>query len=95
MPAMLRHAQKKGAKRVGIMVPNTGWGRSNAKAAQRYQERESAPKILKSVWYNWGEKEMLRHYRILLSAGADAVILVANDIEGSRLVHQLAAVDGD
>ncbi|RDH81823.1 MAG: ABC transporter substrate-binding protein [endosymbiont of Seepiophila jonesi] len=95
MPALLRHAQKKGAKQVGIMVPNTGWGRSNAKAAQRYQERESAPKILKPVWYNWGEKNMLRHYRVLLSAGVDAVILVANDIEGSRLVHQLAAIDGD
>ncbi len=95
MPTLLRHALEKGAKRVGIMLPNTGWGRSNAKAAQRYQEHESAPKILKSIWYHWGEKEMLRHYRILLSAGVDAVILVANDIEGSRLVHQLAAVDDD
>jgi len=94
MPTMLQHALEKGAEQVGIIVPNTGWGRSNAKAALRYQEHESAPKILKPVWYNWGEKDMLRHYRLLLEAGADVVILVANDIEGSRLVHQLAALDG-
>ncbi|MEN8131091.1 MAG: ABC transporter substrate-binding protein [Pseudomonadota bacterium] len=95
MPVMLQHARSKGAKRVGILVPNTGWGRSSAKAAQRLQKLQSDISILKPVWYNWGEKEMLRHYLALQDAGADAIIMVANDIEGSVLVRQLEQVEAD
>ncbi len=92
MPHMLRHAAAKGLDRVGLLVPNTGWGRSNVKAAQRYQEVDDQPQVIGPVWYNWGEQDMLRHYRTLRKLGAEAVILVANDIEGSTLVRQLGAL---
>ncbi|MEN8178724.1 MAG: ABC transporter substrate-binding protein [Pseudomonadota bacterium] len=93
IPTMLKSAVDKGVNRVGVLVPNTGWGRSNTKALDRYQVTNPEPKILKPVWYNWGEKEMLRHYMTLIESGAEAVILVANDIEASRLVSQLATLD--
>ncbi len=92
MPVMLRHAAEQGAEVVGLLVPNTGWGRSNAKAARAYESKAGQPKLLKPVWYLWGEKDMLRHYRKLREAGAQSIILVANDIEGSQLVRQLAEI---
>ncbi|MEN8130025.1 MAG: ABC transporter substrate-binding protein [Pseudomonadota bacterium] len=92
IPVMLQHAVDKGISQVGVLLPNTGWGRSNAKAINRYQATNSELKILEPVWYNWGEKVMLRHYMRLVDAGAEAVILVANDMEGSLLVSQLATL---
>ena len=93
MPVMLHYARSKGAKRVGLLLPNTGWGRSNVKAALNYYEKESQPEIIGPVWYNWGESDMLRHYRLLLNRGMDALVLVANDIEGAVLIRQLASVE--
>ncbi len=93
MPHMLRHARGKGVGRIGLLVPNTGWGRSNVKAAQRFQEQADGLRTLEPVWYNWGEPDMLRHYRTLQRLGAEAVILVANDLEGSTLVRQLGEIN--
>lgn len=93
MPAMISHAAALGARRLGVLLPNTGWGRSNLGAAQRHHAANPTPELLAPVWYNWGEEDMLRHYRSLLERGADVVILVANDIEGGRLVRQLGGVD--
>lgn len=93
MPVILAHALSKGAQQVGILLPNTGWGRSNARAAQRYAELNPQPVIVDSVWYNWGDKNLLGPYQTLTRAGAEAVVLVANDIEASILIRQLADVD--
>jgi branched-chain amino acid transport system substrate-binding protein len=92
MPVMLRHAQAKGLGVVGLLLPNTGWGRSNEKAARRYGAMHEHPVILEPVWYNWGDKDMLSHYWRLLKMGAEAIVLVANDIEGALLVRQLEDV---
>jgi branched-chain amino acid transport system substrate-binding protein len=93
MPVMIEHAKRKGAQTIGLLLPNTGWGRSNLQAAVRYAAGVDRPELLEPQWYNWGEQDMLRHYRALTVAGADAIILVANDIEGGLLVRQLGAVD--
>ncbi len=89
MPVMLNHAKRLGASKVGLLVPNTGWGRSNASAARKYLETTEALNLVDTIWYNWGEKDMLRFYSDLKRKGVDALILVANDIEGSVLVRQL------
>jgi branched-chain amino acid transport system substrate-binding protein len=90
MPVMLKHAESSGFKRVGLLMPNTGWGRSNQKAAKAYLNQVGTPVLADEVWYNWGEKDMLQHYERLRQAGIDALVLVANDIEASLLVRQLA-----
>jgi branched-chain amino acid transport system substrate-binding protein len=89
MPAMLRHLKGRGATRVGLLVPNTAWGRSNVRAASIYMGSERDLHLLDPVWYNWGEQDMLQHYRELVAAGANAIVLVANDLEGSLLVRQM------
>jgi branched-chain amino acid transport system substrate-binding protein len=86
---MIRHAHALGASKVGLMVPNTGWGRSNVAAAKHYLSGTGEIQLVDTAWYNWGEKDMLRYYNELKSQGAEAILLVANDIEASVLVRQL------
>lgn len=89
MPAMVEHLQKLGIHKIGAMLPNTGWGRSNEKALVSTDIRNSDIEVVHTQWYNWGESNMLQHYELTLAKGAEAVIFVANDIEGSMLVRQL------
>lgn len=89
MPAMLEHAYAKGARKVGVLLPNTGWGRSNQNALSKALAAKPNMQLVSTIWYNWGERDMLTHYKRQIAAGAEAVLLVANDIEGSLLVRQL------
>ena len=89
MPAMLAQAQAKGGARFGLLLPNTGWGRSNQKALDKALVTTPKADLVGTIWYNWGERDMLQHYRTLVDAGAQSVLLVANDLEGSLLVRQL------
>ncbi|MEW6165385.1 MAG: ABC transporter substrate-binding protein [Pseudomonadota bacterium] len=94
-PAMLRFARERhGARQVGVLVPNTGWGRSNSAALNK-----AAPglgvRIVGERWYNWGDKTLLPLLQELRNAGAEAIILVANEVEGALLVKEMAALPDD
>ncbi|MCR4378194.1 MAG: ABC transporter substrate-binding protein [Rhodospirillales bacterium] len=89
MPAMLKQALAKGGNKIGVLLPNTGWGRSNQKALEAALAHSPQAQLVGSIWYNWGEQDMLQHYRSLLSSGAQSVLFVTNDLEGSLLVRQL------
>lgn len=92
MPTMLRHAAKKGAKQVGLLLLNTGWGRSNHKAAEAYVAAHPEIKIVGTEWYNWADKSFLDKYAALKQAGAQAIVFVANHDEAGRLVREMAAM---
>ena len=70
MPAMLKHALGKGAGRVGLLLPNTSWGRSNLASAERYFHEASRLHLVGIEWYQWGDKTMLDKYQALRAAGA-------------------------
>ena len=91
MPTMLRHAAKKGSKRVGLLLVNTGWGRSNHKAAEAYVASHPEMKIVGTQWFNWADTTFLDKYTALKQAGAQAIVLVAN-FEASQLVREMAAL---
>lgn len=95
MPAMLGHAKKRGLKRAGLLLPNTAWGRSNEEAALAHAAHDPDIRIAKIRWYNWGDASLLEPYRDLLDAGADVLVLVANDREGSILLKEMAALPED
>ena len=59
MPTMLRHAAKKGAKQVGLLLLNTGWGRGNHKAAEAYVALHPEIKIVGTQWFNWSDTAFL------------------------------------
>lgn len=92
MPTMLRHAQSLNAKRIGILVPNTGWGRSNAQAAERFINETGAKIFTNVIWYNWGDLDYSAPYKAFQDWGAEAMVMVANDIEGSRVVRHVASL---
>ncbi len=91
-PALLRFARdQKQATRVGILLPNTGWGRSNSAALTK----AAAALGIKNVgerWYNWGDRSLMPQFQELRAAGAQAVVLVANEAEGAIFIKELAAL---
>ena len=90
-PAMLKFARtERAASRVGILLPNTGWGRSNRNALVT-AATAAGVSIVGEHWYNWGDPSLLEQYRSLRAAGAEAIILVANEAEGALLVREVAA----
>lgn len=91
MQAMLRQAGKTGAKRVTLLLPNTDWGRSSLRAAERAAGSANL-QIVGIDWYNLGETSLMLQYRNLLASGGQALLLVANEQEGVVLVNELAAL---
>lgn len=92
MPHMLDSAAQRGHARVGLLLTNTSWGRSNEAAAQRYAAGGGRAKIVQTAWYNWRDSTLLPGYKRLLAAGAQCVVLVANDDEAAILVREIAAL---
>jgi branched-chain amino acid transport system substrate-binding protein len=91
-PVFLRFAaQRHGAKKVGVLLPNTAWGRSNKAAIAKASPRTGV-KVVAERWYNWGDGSLIEAYLDLYRAGAQAVILVANEVEGAILVREMAAL---
>ena len=95
MPVMLKHALGKGAERVGLLLPNTSWGRSNLASAQRYFREATRPRSVGIQWYQWGDQSMLDKYQALRAASAQAIVFVANDSEAVILCRELAALPAD
>jgi branched-chain amino acid transport system substrate-binding protein len=71
------------ASKVGVLLPNTAWGRSNQAAIA-----QAAPGLKMSIvgqhWYNWGDASLLTQYRALREAGAQAIILFSS-VERARI----------
>ncbi len=95
MPVMLQHARGKGVKKVGLLLTNTAWGRSNEAAAKRYLATVGDLVSVGTAWYNWRDKSLIDKYQNLRKEGAEAIILVANDDEGATLVSEMSALPKD
>lgn len=90
LQVMMRHALKSGFRKVGLLVPNTEWGRSSLKAAEMTANKDTRQEIVDTRWYNWGDKSMIEHHQALRKAGAEAIVFVANDREAVLLVNEMA-----
>jgi branched-chain amino acid transport system substrate-binding protein len=92
MPKMLATAKQRGFDKVGLLLINTAWGRSNHAAAEKHAASSTGPKIVHAAWYNWKDNSLVDQYQKLLNAGAQAIVLVANDAEAAVLVKEVAAL---
>ncbi len=92
MPALLAAAKRRKLARVGLLMTNTSWGRSNAAAAERALPKLPGMKIVGTSWYNWRDTSLVAKYSQLRAAGAQAIVLVANDDEAAVLVREVAAL---
>ncbi|HSV29254.1 MAG TPA: ABC transporter substrate-binding protein, partial [Candidatus Omnitrophota bacterium] len=92
MPAMLAHARSQGIRKVGLLLANTAWGRSNLASAERAGGRFPDIQVVGKAWFNWGETSLLPQYKHLVAQGAKAILFVTNDVEGALLVREMAAL---
>jgi branched-chain amino acid transport system substrate-binding protein len=90
LQVMMRHARKSGARKVGLLLPSTEWGRSSLKSAELTASKDTHQEIVDTQWYNWGDPSMIERYQALRKAGAESVIFVANDREAVILVKEMA-----
>ncbi|HET9555181.1 MAG TPA: ABC transporter substrate-binding protein [Anaeromyxobacteraceae bacterium] len=88
--ALLGQARRRGLGRVGLLLSNTAWGRSCEAAAREWTAHHPGVRLAGTQWFNWGDETLLPRYRALREAGAQAVLLVANEGEGATLVRELA-----
>lgn len=92
MPFMMAEAQRRGLDRVGLLLTNTAWGRSNLAAVESYATSNAAPRVVGTAWYNWQERSLVDKYNKLQQAGAQAILLVANDDEAAILIKEIAVL---
>jgi branched-chain amino acid transport system substrate-binding protein len=93
LAALLSAARADGHQRVGLMLPNSGWGRSCHAAAEQHVQRHPGLQLLPPRWYNWGgETSLAEHYLALRQAGMQALVLVANEPEGGVLCRDMLAL---
>lgn len=78
------------ASRFGVLLPNTAWGRSNQAALAKAAVTQNVT-IIGERWYNWGDTSFLAQYQELREAGAQAIVLVANEVEGAAAVRDIAS----
>ena len=93
--AMLDYAVSKGARKLTVLLPTTGWGRSSEKAIKTHLLTHPELSITTTLWYMWGSKFLSDKYEVARKSGADVVILVANESEGSIFVQEMAALPQD
>lgn len=89
---MIRHAKQRGLHKVGVLTPNTEWGRSNVKAIQTFNRVDPQITLVGAHWYNWGDDSLLEPYQTLRAAGADVIFMISNEREGILLVKEIAAL---
>ena len=92
-PAFIAEAQKSGHKQIGVITPNTAWGRSNVAALEKAASTAGVT-IVGTEWYHWGEKTMINFVDRLVGRGAQTIVLIANEAEGAILARELAASRG-
>lgn len=95
MRALLDAAARRGLGKVGLLLPNTGWGRSCASAVSACRQDHPAPEVVSTRWYQWGEGSLVEHYAALRAAGAEAIVFVGNEGPGATLAREVAALPRD
>ncbi|MBI9113303.1 ABC transporter substrate-binding protein [Maridesulfovibrio ferrireducens] len=83
-----------GYRRPGLLLENTGWGRSNLKAMTEAAVAHGLqpPPV---QWFNWGVKDLTEGIFALKESEADVILLVANPPEGLVLVDSMVTMSSE
>ena len=86
---LVSQALAKGHTHIGLLLEQTGWGRSNEKAMRSALERRGLSPA--SVhWFHWGTVSFEDILNELRQSNVDVVLLVSNAPEGAHFVQQVA-----
>jgi len=89
---LTKMAASKGYKKLGLLLEQTGWGRSNEKAISE-AAREIGVDVAGVEWISWGAKSAEVQIDNLAEKGADVIMLVANANEGAVVLAGVANMD--
>ena len=89
-PFLVQSALRAGHRRLGMLLENTAWGRSNFKAMSEAAATLQLEQPLVE-WFQWGEKDLGNEIERLHRNGATAILLVANTNEGLIAARAMAA----
>ena len=90
MSKLVERAVRRGYRTLGLLVPNSGWGRSCVNAIEKKISTLANGPTLTQQFYNWGgETTLLPQYLALVNAGAQALVLVANESEAALLAGEI------
>ncbi len=88
--ALLRQAHARGYRKIGVLLPTIGWGRSNHAALVRQLPALPEMQLAGVEWFTMaGEPVLVDRYLALRRAGAEALMLVANEREGAQLLREI------
>jgi len=87
---LIEQALQKGYQKPGLLLEQTGWGRSNEQAMTTALANEGlTPAGIQ--WFNWGTTDMTEQINNLANDQADVIMLVANSPEGVAAVNTVAS----
>ena len=90
--AMLRRASTAHkARRVCAVLPNTSWGRSGQGVISS-RAGALGLSVVATRWYNWGDKAFGEILSACRAGDAQAMLLVANEVEAALIVREMAAL---
>lgn len=89
-PAFIAEAKKSGHTQIGVITPNTAWGRSNVASIEKASLADGV-NVAGVEWYHWGEKTLIGQFNNLLARGAQTIVFIANEAEGAILAREVAA----
>ncbi len=88
---LVREAVRMGYQRPGLLLEQTGWGKSNERAiGDALKQRGLAPVGIE--WFQWGITDMTDMVQALVAANADVILLVANPLEGAVAIQTMASL---
>ncbi len=92
MPAMIDHARSLGTRRVGMLLPDSDWGRGQLAAAERIIAGDPSFRIVGTQWFGVDDQGVLEKYYALRDARAQAILLVADATQAELLLREVAAL---
>lgn len=96
MPCIVRHAARRGHRRLGMLTLANAWGRSNEAALKSAVAvagpDTSAPRLAATEWHDASDNSavMRARYQRLLDQDAEAVVLVASVDDSCALLTAMA-----
>lgn len=87
---LIQQALRAGFQRPGLLLEQTGWGRSNEQAMVRALADQGL-RPARVEWFHWGTQDVSPQLDRLRDARADVIMLVANAPEGLTVLRSTAA----
>ncbi|MFT5450786.1 MAG: C4-dicarboxylate-binding protein DctP [Enterobacterales bacterium] len=85
---LLKHALQISPK-VGLLLVNNGWGRSNHKALVSALSKDNL-QAKQVEWFEWGEANFIDSIQKLYDAGTEVIIFVGNPVEAAKMLKVIS-----